>query len=310
MATNARRYSADLAANVPAPTAVRDVFSRLSLPAASEPACARNERVVQGLLVAMGAGELATLAFAPLPGAVLFGCTGALAFFHHRGRRLESKVRADAVRASVEEQTESLGRDRLTGLPHRAHLLEQLRLDIARAVRGSQDVTLAIVQIAQYQELRAAWGATATDRAATHVASTLQRIGRASDFLARIDDERFAAILVQCNSEQAQHYADRVALAVANRPLPRDELLKVPVYVTVHVEALQFDPERFRGPLDFLSAAGGEDRPAPGGASPVRRAPAFDARELRRQLIAGSDAAGRGRSPDEGLRREQRARAG
>ncbi len=100
-------------------------------------------------------------------------------------------------------------------------------------------------------------------------------------------------MLVQCSDEQAVAFLDRAAMAVANRPLRAEGEQRVPVYVTVNARATQFDPEKFRGPLDFLSKAGADlSVPVPGAfvadARPKARA---DARNIRRQLIREPDVA-------------------
>ena len=92
-----------------------------------------------------------------------------------------------------------------------------------------------------------------------HVAQTLKRITRTSDMLARVDTDRFSVVLMQCSNEQAKKLAERVELAVSNRAIRIGGRMRgVPVYVTARVSTLQYDPTRVRGPLDFLSRAGGE----------------------------------------------------
>ena len=66
--------------------------------------------------------------------------------------------------------------------------------------------------------------------------------------------------------------------------------VKVPLYVSVDVSALQYQTTRFRGPLDFLSAAGGDVAPVVEGRRPIGtpaspRNHAADPQTLRRQLV-------------------------
>ena len=93
-------------------------------------------------------------------------------------------------------------------------------------------------------------------------------------------------VLLQCSGRQAALFGDRLSLAVSNRPLNAASKVKVPLYVGVDVNALEYDAARFRGPLEFVSLAGGEvattvRRSAPG----QRTALAADARGLRQQLV-------------------------
>ncbi|HEY4668524.1 MAG TPA: GGDEF domain-containing protein [Tepidiformaceae bacterium] len=247
-----------------------------------DPALVRNRRSVYGITAGIGALSLATIPFVPVVGAGLTLSAVALGGLIRRADTLAERDRQAAIEASIHEQAESFFIDRFTDLPNRQHLLDQLAREIARAGRYSYDLTLAMVELNRVPELQATWGHSIADRAVLHVANTLKRITRTSDFVARIDAERFAVVLLKCSVDQAAVFGDRVALAVANRPLKRDESLKVPVYINVEVKALQFDRERFRGPLEFLSAAGGE-------AVPIRDRfngrGAGDARSLRQQLV-------------------------
>lgn len=173
-----------------------------------------------------------------------------------------------------------------TGLPNRQQLTETLARDIARCERYSHSLTLAIIRIAQFDEMKASWGPGTSRQAVQHVAETLARITRASDFVAHIDEGRFAVILLQCSGRQAAIYGDRVTLAVSNRPVKSSSNMKVPLYVGVDVSALEYDSTRFRGPLEFISLAGGDVvterlRPAPG----KRTALASDPRAMRQQLV-------------------------
>jgi diguanylate cyclase (GGDEF)-like protein len=173
-----------------------------------------------------------------------------------------------------------------TGLPNRQQLTDTLSRDIARCERYSHSLTLAIVRISQFDDLKAAWGGGTARQAVQHVAETLGRVTRASDFVAHIDEGRFAVVLLQCSGSQAALYGDRVTLAVSNRPLKSASNVKVPLYVGVEVTALQYDSTRFRGPLEFISLAGGDVAPErPRLPAGQRTAIASDPRAMRQHLV-------------------------
>ncbi|MCA9823650.1 MAG: diguanylate cyclase [Dehalococcoidia bacterium] len=254
---------------------------------------ARNYRRFSTVLLAiMVPLELYLLTVAPLVVVLLLmGCTFALITMIGRGWEFLGRERSVAVEAASDRTRDMLLRDPQTGLPNRQYLIDELTRDVARTGRYGEPLTLAVLEIAGTDRLRAAWGEGVVDRAGRHVAETLRRITRTSDFIARIDDTRFAALLVQCSDEQATAYIDRASLAVANRPLRAEGEQRVPVYVMVNARATQFDAERFRGPLEFLSKAGADlSVPKPGavvaGARPKARG---DARNIRRQLIREAD---------------------
>lgn len=194
-------------------------------------------------------------------GMALMLCTAALAFAVVRSQQLTSVARRRDTQAQLEKSHEAFYRDEETGLPNRQNLIETLGRDISRSVRRGEELTLAVVQVSRLDDLRAAWGTDVGPRVVSHVASTLLRIARNSDFLARIDDDRFACILVGCTGEQATLFAERANLAVTNRPVEANGTMRVPLYAEIEVRALQFDALKFRGPLEFLSAAGGDVAP-------------------------------------------------
>ncbi len=214
-------------------------------------------------------------------GILMIVATGGLGTFLYRGiKSLSSSPTGDddVLRAPLV--------DAETRLPTRQHLIDTLSRDIARSQRYSHALTLAIVRINQFDELKGSWGAGTANQAVHHVAETLRRVTRASDFLARLDEARFAVILLQCSGRQAALFGDRLTLAVSNRPLKSTAKVKVPHYVGVEVSALEYDVSRYRGPLEFLSLAGGDvvtERPraVPG----HRAAMAADPRNLREQLV-------------------------
>ncbi len=223
----------------------------------------------------------------------LLACTLGLVTIVARGYEFLGKERSIAVEVAADRTKDMLLRDSATGLPNRQYLIDELIRDVARTGRYGEPLTLAVLEIAGLERLRSTWGENVVDRAGKHVAETLRRITRTSDFIARVDESRFAAMLVQCSDEQAKAFLDRASLAVANRPLRAEGEQRLPIYVTVNARATQFDPEQFRGPLDFLSKAGADlSVPVPGAvvadARPRARA---DARNIRRQLIREPDVA-------------------
>lgn len=227
------------------------------------------------LLVAEG---VVAVRYSGTVGMLMIASTAGLGGFLYRGLRSIGDAPGES-----DDQLSAMLFDAETRLPTRQHLIDSLARDISRSQRYSHSLTLAVVAISQFDELRGAWGAGTASQAVRHVADTLRRITRASDFLARLDDDRFAVILLQCTERQAAVFADRVALAVSNRPLESKTRVKVPHYIGVEVTALEYDATRYRGPLEFLSLAGGDLVPERPRAR--RGALAADPRDLRQQLV-------------------------
>ncbi|HEX6029993.1 MAG TPA: diguanylate cyclase [Tepidiformaceae bacterium] len=218
--------------------------------------------------------------------------TGALVVLGKVRERAASKRKAPLI--SLEDSDHAaLYADPETGLPNRNHLIDQITREIARAERYMYDLTLAVVEIERLDDLEATWGPEITGKSIVHTNQTLKRVTRASDFLARVDEHRFALVLMQCNGEQAKKLGERIEIAVANRPIRSGSRMRgVPVYLTAKVTSLQYDKTRLRGPLDFLSRAGGEVvvQPEPKVVGPAqapvsRQLSRADAPSLRRELV-------------------------
>ncbi|MES4792471.1 MAG: hypothetical protein C4321_05330, partial [Chloroflexota bacterium] len=137
---------------------------------------ARRSAIALGLLLLAGEVVVA-FQFSGTVGALLIASTAGLAAFVYRG------LQALAT-ASVQAEDPDAHRhliDPETHLPNRQQLIDTLARDMARSERFRHPITLAIVRIAQYQEIRTAWGPGTARQAVEHVAQTLTRITRASD---------------------------------------------------------------------------------------------------------------------------------
>jgi diguanylate cyclase (GGDEF)-like protein len=265
------------------------VRNAVSLPGGDRKRPAIIARAVVALAGILFIAEAAvSLRFSGNVGVLMMASTAGLGAFVFRG------IQVSLPNAELERADEHPLIDGDTGLPTRQLLIDHLSRDISRSERYSHSLTLAVVRISQYEETKSSWGPATGRLAVEHVADTLRRITRASDFLCRLDESTFAVILLQCSGRQANIFGDRLSLAVSNRPLKAASRVKVPLYVGVEVNALEYDSARFRGPLEFISLAGGEvptPRPArqPVGiataSTPRKASLAADPRSLRRQLV-------------------------
>lgn len=261
--------------------ALRLFHAMVDVPDGPDRRFAVTKRLVAALAFVLLITEAAVaIRFSGSTGLVLMVSTAGLGAFAYRGlSSLSPSVRQANAETATGEGASTFA--------HRAQLIDTLSRDIARSERYSHSLTLAIVRISQYEEMKASWGNGTARLATAHVIDTLGRITRASDYVARIDEATFGVVLLQCSGRQAELYSDRLALAVSNRPLKSTSRVKVPLYVGVEINAVEYDSTRFRGPLDFLSVAGGDVAPE------RRRAPhaipqtntATDPRVLREQLV-------------------------
>lgn len=224
-------------------------------PAGESPRVRRARRTALVLAAVLLVAEVAvSLRYSGAVGGILVAATVGLSAFTYRGLQAIALPLTQAAALT----DAALGGDPETGVAGRRQLVATLGRDMARAQRYGHPLTLAIVRIHDYAGLHAQWGPSLTVPAARHVADTLIRVTRASDFVARLDAATFAVILGQCSGPQAGLYADRATSAVNGRPVRTPVRLGAPLYLDVRVAALQFDPTRCRGPIEFLDLAGVE----------------------------------------------------
>ncbi len=84
--------------------------------------------------------------------------------------------------------------DNLTGLPNRYLFQENLEQAIAYANRNAQKVHLLYLKLKQFQEIKNMHGDEIGDKVLIEVAKRLREALRASDIIARIDNNMFAVI--------------------------------------------------------------------------------------------------------------------
>lgn len=111
--------------------------------------------------------------------------------------------------------------DRLTGLPNRALLEEQLTRDLSRARRSGAAVALLYFDLDNFKLVNDSFGHTAGDAVLRETALRVSELTRAGDVLARQGGDEFLLLLECSDSEDptdaAQVAGDRIAAAL-DRP--------------------------------------------------------------------------------------------
>jgi diguanylate cyclase (GGDEF)-like protein len=108
-------------------------------------------------------------------------------------RRREGELRTAALSHS----------DALTGLAHRAGLLERLRAVLPRAVGQKQTCALLAARIANIEAIRQDWGPDTVEKALVVAASQLRRAATDVDLAARVGGNAFALLIENPTSATA-----------------------------------------------------------------------------------------------------------
>jgi len=116
--------------------------------------------------------------------------------------------RADA--ALTAELRDAARTDPLTGALNRRGFVEWFQVEIDRATRSAEPVSLVIGDLDEFKQVNDRLGHMGGDMALERVSGLLHRWKRSSDLLARIGGEEFALILPGAEREQALRVVERL----------------------------------------------------------------------------------------------------
>jgi diguanylate cyclase (GGDEF)-like protein len=184
----------------------------------------------------------------------------------------ESETRLDETLAALAAQSE---RDALTGVYNRRKLGQVLEIEMKRARRYDQPLSLMMFDIDHFKRVNDTYGHLIGDDAIKHVATTGVKTLRNTDFVARYGGEEFVALLPGEALGGAQIAAERLRAAAAAR-FPISSGGDLAVTISIGVTSLRTDTADATTLLSeadqalYVSKEGGRNRvsvftpPAPG----------------------------------------------
>jgi len=149
----------------------------------------------------------------------------------------ESEARLDEALAALAAQSE---RDALTGVYNRRKLGQVLEVELKRARRYDQPLSVVMFDIDHFKRVNDTWGHLIGDDAIKHVATTSVKTLRNTDFVARYGGEEFVAILPGEALGGALIAAERLRVAAA-RPFPNATGNELAVTISIGVTSLRAD---------------------------------------------------------------------
>jgi diguanylate cyclase (GGDEF)-like protein/PAS domain S-box-containing protein len=123
-------------------------------------------------------------------------------------------------------------RDALTSLWNRFAVLERLNEELERAAREKQSLAVIMADLDHFKRINDTYGHQVGDLALQEIANRIRSSLRPYDTVGRYGGEELLVILPGCDEERAVSLAERVRLAVCDRPIKTDE---GPVAVTVSI---------------------------------------------------------------------------
>ena len=114
-------------------------------------------------------------------------------------------ITAVSVRAARSRQlSDALDRDSLTGLLKHARIKEQLDIELSRAKRAGEDLSLVMLDLDHFKKVNDTYGHPAGDKVIKAIAHLLRQRLRKSDAVGRYGGEEFVAVLPRCALSEAR----------------------------------------------------------------------------------------------------------
>jgi diguanylate cyclase (GGDEF)-like protein len=143
--------------------------------------------------------------------------------------------------------------DSKTGLLNAATWEREAGAEVARAVRTSSPLAVALLDLDRFKQINDTYGHLIGDEVLRHVAATMTGLLREYDLAGRFGGEEFVILLPQTRAPDAFKIADRVRAHIARLPIFTADGEPVSVSVSIGVAAL--DAGSSRELTELLAAA-------------------------------------------------------
>lgn len=114
-------------------------------------------------------------------------------------------------------------RDSLTGLLQHAHIKERLRLEMLRALRHSQSVSVVMLDIDHFKKVNDNYGHLIGDQVIANLANLLKQQLRKTDLIGRYGGEEFLLVLPDCTVGRAFAIVEQARELFAGLPFTASE---------------------------------------------------------------------------------------
>ncbi|MFO1387635.1 GGDEF domain-containing protein [Cellvibrio sp.] len=142
------------------------------------------------------------------------------------------------LRKEVSSLTELVRTDALTGLYNFRFFNETLALEMERTRRGTQPLSMILLDIDHFKKFNDKWGHELGNHALIHIARLIKVAIRKLDFPCRFGGEEFVVLLPNTDLRQALSVAERVRELIETSPLSVDG--QAPISITASIGVDQF----------------------------------------------------------------------
>jgi diguanylate cyclase (GGDEF)-like protein len=127
------------------------------------------------------------------------------------------------LRTQIDELSELVSTDALTGLFNFRHFKTILRAEMDRSKRSGIPTSLVMVDIDHFKSVNDEYGHEAGNLALKHLAEILRNEVRTTDIVCRYGGEEFAMVFPETHLNLAVKVADRIRELIANSPISLEE---------------------------------------------------------------------------------------
>lgn len=131
----------------------------------------------------------------------------------------EMKLTQDKMAALIETLNTQAVTDGLTGLTNRRHFWELATVELKRSKRHGFQLCLIMLDIDKFKSINDSLGHAAGDEVLRSLSTLMKHALRESDIVGRLGGEEFGILLPQTGEDEAQVIAERLRLAVMDKPV-------------------------------------------------------------------------------------------
>jgi diguanylate cyclase len=129
----------------------------------------------------------------------------------------QAEVRVRKLEAELEQVSEQISQDQLTGALNRRGLDEAMQREIARAERGGSPLCVAVLDLDNFKRLNDTHGHQAGDDALVHLIGVVRKTLRPTDIVARYGGEEFIVLFSDTPLHQAVEVMRRLQRELTKR---------------------------------------------------------------------------------------------
>lgn len=133
-------------------------------------------------------------------------------------RQAESaETRVRKLEAELEQVSEQVSQDQLTGALNRRGLEDAMQREMARAERSGRPLSVAVLDLDNFKRLNDTYGHQAGDEALIHLINVVRKTLRPTDIVARYGGEEFIILFSETQLEQAVATTKRLQRELTKR---------------------------------------------------------------------------------------------